>query len=442
MERYEFNASTKAILEQSVVPLGIYQMVDGRVVTLMATNGLCELFGYKSREEAYEKMDSDMYWNVHPDDLQRVEDAAERFTVADEPYNLVCRVQSENGYRLIHTRGKHIVTQTGVQLAVVWYIDEGGVVLDSRVAEEEERIEELKASIHSLFNNMPAMSFSKDVETGAYLACNQAFAEYAHKKTPAGVVGLTDFDIFDSKTANHFVTDDKIALSMDVPYSFFEDAPDAAGNSRQFQTTKLKFIDETGRLCLLGMSMDVTEVIKAREEEERAKAAYREALSTSTIYGNIIDALTEDYFDLYYVDIETGEYVEYGSWTEEGQIATERRGTDFFAESKENAKRVVYEGDQDRFLAALDKEKLLDEIGKHGSSILYYRLMIDGAPTYVSLKAIRANRDEKHVIIGVSNVDTQVRDRLAAQRAAEEKQTYLRLSALNSNLIVLYFVDP
>ena len=307
MKRYEFNATTKASLEQSVVPIGIYQVVDGHVVTLMATDGLCELFGYASREEAIEKMDTDMYWNVHPDDLQRVEDVAERFIVADEPYNLVCRVQSENGYRLIHTRGKHIVTETGVQLAVVWYIDEGAVVLDARVAEEEGRIEELKASIHSLFNNMPAMSFSKDVETGVYLACNQAFAEYAHKNSPAGVVGLTDFDIFDKKTANHFVTDDKIALSMDEPYSFFEDAPDAAGNSRQFQTTKLKFIDEAGKLCLLGMSMDVTEVIRAREENEQTKAAYQEVLSTSTVYENIIDALTVDFFDLYYVDVETGE---------------------------------------------------------------------------------------------------------------------------------------
>ena len=442
MKRYEFNATTKASLEQSVVPIGIYQVVDGHVVTLMATDGLCELFGYASREEAIEKMDTDMYWNVHPDDLQRVEDVAERFIVADEPYNLVCRVQSENGYRLIHTRGKHIVTETGVQLAVVWYIDEGAVVLDARVAEEEGRIEELKASIHSLFNNMPAMSFSKDVETGVYLACNQAFAEYAHKNSPAGVVGLTDFDIFDKKTANHFVTDDKIALSMDEPYSFFEDAPDAAGNSRQFQTTKLKFIDEAGKLCLLGMSMDVTEVIRAREENEQTKAAYQEVLSTSTVYENIIDALTVDFFDLYYVDVETGEYVEYGSWTEEGHRETERRGDDFFAEAKVNAKRVIYEEDLERFTAALDKERLLGEIRKHGSFNLYYRLLIDGAPTYVRMKAARVNADDKHVIIGVSNVDTQVRDRLAAERAAEERKSYLRLSALNGNLIVLYFVDP
>ncbi|MDO4808236.1 MAG: hypothetical protein Q4A07_13425 [Coriobacteriales bacterium] len=31
---------------------------------------------------------------------------------------------------------------------------------------------------------------------------------------------------------------------------------------------------------------------------------------------------------------------------------------------------------------------------------------------------------------------------MAAERAAEERKSYLRLSALIGNLIVLYFVDP
>ena len=85
------------------------------------------------------------------------------------------------------------------------------------------RLADLMGSVASLLSNMPAMSFSKDAETGKYLACNQSFAEYAHKASPEGVVGLTDFDIFDQDTAAHFVEDDKKALGMDEPYIFFED---------------------------------------------------------------------------------------------------------------------------------------------------------------------------------------------------------------------------
>ena len=442
MERYRFDEHTREMLERSVVPTGIYQFADGKIVTLIVTDGLCELFGYESRAEVIEKMNTDMYWNVHPDDVKRVEDAASAFILADQPYNLVCRVMVNNRYRLIHTRGRHITTETGERLAVVWYIDEGAVMLDAKKAANEERIEELKNSITSLFNNMPALSFSKDMVTGVYLACNQAFAEYAGKKTPEEAVGLTDFDIFDPVTAAHFTADDRKALSMDKPYTFFEDAPDAHGNLRHFQTTKLKFIDESGRLCLLGMCMDVTEVMKVKKENEAAKAAYQEALSTSAIYENIVNTLAGDYFDLYYVNTETDEYVEYGSRTKAEQNAAERRGTDFFAECRKYAPEYIYEEDLERSIKMLTKERLLDQIRKHGTYIYYYRLMIDGVPTYVSLKAVRAAGDDRHIIIGISNVDSQMKDRIAARAAEEEKKTYQRINALAGNLIVLYFVDP
>ena len=58
------------------------------------------------------------------------------------------------------------------------------------------------------------------------------------------------------------------------------------------------------------------------------------------------------------------------------------------------------------------------------------------------MKTTRIPGDDRHIIIGVSNVDTQVKDRMAAERAVEEKKTYMRLSALSGNLIVLYYVDP
>lgn len=301
---------------------------------------------------------------------------------------------------------------------------------------------EQRQSITSLLDNMPAMSFSKDMEIGAYLACNQAFAEYAHKKTPAGVAGLTDHEIFDPATADHFVQDDRKALSMDAPYMFYEDVPDAAGNPRRFQTTKLKFYDGNGRLCLLGMWMDVTEMERIRRENEQAKAAYQEALSTSAVYESIVEALSGDFFDLYYVDAETNDYIEYGSWTEEGRRTTEKRGDDFFTTSRENARRFIYEEDLERFIEAFDKEKLLGEIEAHGVFTFYYRLMIDGVPTYVGMKATRIPRDDRHLIIGVRNVDAQMKDRMAAERATEERKSYMWLSALNGNLIVLYYVDP
>ena len=295
-----------------------------------------------------------------------------------------------------------------------------------------------KESLNSLLNHMPAMSFYKDAQTGVYLACNQAFAEYAQKENPSGVVGLTDSEIFDPVTARHFAEDDQKALSMEEPYTFFEDVSDAAGNQKQLQTTKLKFIDETGRLCLLSMCMDVTEVVRIRKENEQTKAAYQEALNTGAVYESVVNALAEDYFNLFYVDLETDDFIEYGFRTDKENRMNGVHGSHFFSETEKNARIYVYEKDREQFIDRMNKEKLLQEIEKHGSVIYSYRLLIDGKPVYVSMKI---KRDQQHIIIGVSNVDTQVKDRMAAARAAEERKTYQRLTALNGNLIVLYYVD-
>ncbi len=138
---------------------------------------------------------------------------------------------------------------------------------------EEAKIAALTNSMSSLLTNMPGLTFSKDAENGKYVACNQLFAEYANKENPEEVVGLTDLEIFDEATAKHFMEDDRKTLSMNKPYVFFEDVLDAKGNRRQFQTTKLKFTDASGRLCTLGMCIDVTEMEAIRKETDEAKMA-------------------------------------------------------------------------------------------------------------------------------------------------------------------------
>ena len=154
--------------------------------------------------------------------------------------------------------------------------------------EETQKIRDLNQTITSLLDNMPGMTFTKDAETGVYLTCNRSFAEYAHKASPDEVAGLTDAEIFDAETARHFVEDDQLALSMDKPYIFFEDVPDAVGDQRQFQTTKFKYVDATGRLCLQGICQDVTDMVRIQRENATTKEAYEKASNTAAIYNHLI----------------------------------------------------------------------------------------------------------------------------------------------------------
>ena len=82
---------------------------------------------------------------------------------------------------------------------------------------------------------------------------------------------------------------------MDEPYVIFEDVFDAAGNQKQLQTTKLKFIDASGKLCILGMSQDVTDLVRVQRENATTKEAYEKAKSTGIIYTHIAQTLARGY---------------------------------------------------------------------------------------------------------------------------------------------------
>ncbi|SFU57524.1 sensor domain-containing diguanylate cyclase [Butyrivibrio sp. M55] len=290
MEKYRYSDEELKLLESSPIPFAIYQCIDGKVVTIVMSEGFLELSGYEDvdKKEIYNLVNDDIYRNVHPDDLSSIVEAVNCFLAEGGVFDVIYRQKKDGEYRVVHSYGRHIYKEDGTRLAFVWYTDQGAFVGESinenedisaeyaRLQQENERLRKeadasrkimsLKKSLSDLLTNMPAMTFSKDVDTGKYLACNQAFAEYANKETPEGVVGLTDLEIFDEETAIHFIEDDKKALAMDGPYIFYEDVPDAAGNPRQFQTTKLKFTDDTGRECLLGLCQDVTDAMRIKRE--------------------------------------------------------------------------------------------------------------------------------------------------------------------------------
>ena len=298
--------------------------------------------------------------------------------------------------------------------------------LGERLSEAEQevisarKIAELEKSISALLDNMPNMTSTKDAETGVYLACNQAFADYARKENPAGVVGLTDAQIFDAETAAHFAADDRLALSMDKPYIFVEDVLDAAGNRRQFQTTKLKFIDLTGRLCLLGMSQDMTDMVRIQHENAMTREAYENARSAGILYTHIAHTLARDYTDMFSVNLDTEEYIEYRKGDRTSAMSEARRGWHFFSDCIEELSENVCAEDQETFLKALDRRTLMRALDRKNSYMLTYRQKREAGPIYVSMKVSRMEDDENFIIVGISNVDAEMRETMSKSEALAE----------------------
>ena len=68
-------------------------------------------------------------------------------------------------------------------------------------------------------------------------------------------------------------------------------------------------------------------------------------------------------------------------------------GSDFFADCRERARKVLYPDDLNRFLDVLTKENVMEEIKRHGIFSLSYRLMVNDTPRYMQMRA--AIVDEK-----------------------------------------------
>ena len=175
---------------------------------------------------------------------------------------------------------------------------------------------------------------------------------------------------------------------------------------------------------------------------ETALAANQEILNASLTYENIIKMLSKEYFDLFYIDLKTDEYIEYGSRTDFSNRFSEKRGRDFFKTIRKNADKLVFEEDRKGLVEALNKENVINEIETNGFFGCYYRLMVDGEPIYVNLKATGNSSDPDHIIIGITNVDAQMKEHIYAENAKEDQKAYLRLNAFSRNLIAFYVVDP
>ena len=295
----------------------------------------------------------------------------------------------------------------------------------------------LMASMSSLLTNMPAMSFSKDAKTGVYLACNQAFAEYAGKTSPEEVAGLTDHQIFDKETADHFVADDRKALDMEGAYVFFEDVPDATGTIiRNLQTTKTRFTDASGRECLLGMCVDVTEMtrIKTAEAESRAKREELEAriaLQEQLLEQNsMITAMSSDYRSVYHVSLDDDDAVCYRA--DPGDHDQHPVGVHFpFHE------RFAYYGNtyvdeeyREGFLRFIDPDHVREALSRE--NIITYRYLVrrQGKEYYEMFRMAgvrhageRPDNTVHAVGAGFTIIDEEMRETLAKNRALKEALT-------------------
>ena len=288
----------------------------------------------------------------------------------------------------------------------------GTMVTAENAARTAETIAELQQSVNALFNNMPGMSFSKDAQTGVYLACNRAFAAFANRRSPEDVVGLTDAELFGPECARVFVENDRVALALDEPRVFFENAPDGDGNTKHFQTTKLKFVDSTGRVCILGMCADVTDT------------------HAQTQANSMITAMASDYRSVYYVNLDENDGVCYrGDPTDPDQTPA---GVHFpyLERITWYARYCVTEMYREGFLDFVNPDNVRASLATQ--PIIAYRYLANrqGREYYEMIRMAgvrRAEDRDDHMVhavgLGFTEIDAEMRESMAKNEALAQALT-------------------
>ena len=161
------------------------------------------------------------------------------------------------------------------------------------------------------------------------------------------------------------------------------------------------------------------------------------------VFNKIAEALLIDYTSVYYVNAVTNEYVWYSADNKYHSLSIEQGGKDFFTDLVKDADKVIYEDDKHIFMKDMTKEKLLAQLDKGEMQSVEYRLMLDGKPVYHTLRLIRGPREgDEYFILGVLNIDKEVRRRQKEQQLEHEKVIYNQIAdSLAEHYDTIYYIN-
>ncbi len=161
--------------------------------------------------------------------------------------------------------------------------------------------------------------------------------------------------------------------------------------------------------------------------------------SIGETYGQIAGALASRYEAIYYINSDTNEYNQYLSSETYASLGLARQGSNFFADIANDIPKCIYIKDIPQLLSAMEKENIISVLDEAGSFSINYRQQLDGRTQYVNLLAVRPNNDTHHIVMGITNIDSQTR---REQSMKEESKTFGEIAkALAQRYEVIYHVN-
>ena len=120
---YQFSDAISSFLENQKMALAVYQMIDGKTVTVLVSDGLCHMMK-DNRAHLMSALDHSMFERVDTRDAGMLAQLGREFSVHETPYDVVYRCTDEEGVKkLFHTVGFWQTMPDGTELAFLFYTD-------------------------------------------------------------------------------------------------------------------------------------------------------------------------------------------------------------------------------------------------------------------------------------------------------------------------------
>ncbi|MCR4939777.1 MAG: diguanylate cyclase [Treponemataceae bacterium] len=137
-----------------------------------------------------------------------------------------------------------------------------------------------------------------------------------------------------------------------------------------------------------------------------------------TAFYQISNALAEHYDSMYYVDIETGQFVEFVSSKLISDYKHKNSGKNFFSLTRKIIKDIVHPEDVEKILQIHDKESVLSCLSQKKSYSFPIRLLINKKIVHVRHVLIKCE-DKEHVLFCIENIESEYQEKI------EQKKTLL-----------------
>ncbi len=281
-------------------------------------------------------------------------------------------------------------------------------------------------SLANYFDTMPMALMEVADKTMSIVRTNESFRSFVEKAFPGRLV-KKQFKIGEyTGFLGGYTLKSIVQCARDGQRTFIDDIS-ASGMNMQMFMRRVAVNPISGVAAVALVILSITD---------------RFNMNTGLTYNYIARALTEDYVNLYFVNMDSEEFTEYAPDGLNREVTVERHGKNFFEEYKKDAAGKLFKDDFDEFFRVFNKKNIEKSLGENGSFTHAFRIVADGSPVYVNMKIVPVRDWKNDIIIGINNVDAQMKQKEVVEKLREESIVYSRISALSGDYMAIFIIDP